>query len=167
MPNFFSDNSDILFQLNRLDLKEIVNVLEDNYNESKNYNYAPVNFDDAMENYRKTLEIIGDIAGNYIAPRATDVDHEGAHHIDGKVQYAKGTKENLDRLAKADDGIVHTKKIRRIEFSFHDLSRCNRNCFTCRRFIDESFRTSGYCRYTLQIWNRRPERRIHSEIYNR
>ena len=44
MPNFFSDNSDILFQLNRLDLKEIVNVLEDNYNESKNYNYAPVNF---------------------------------------------------------------------------------------------------------------------------
>ncbi len=102
MPNFFLDNSDILFHFDNLDLEEIVKISEDNYNQAKEYKYAPENYEDAMENYRKVLEIVGDIAGNYIALRAADVDLEGAVYKDGKVHYAKGTKENLNQLAQAD-----------------------------------------------------------------
>lgn len=102
MPNFFTDNSDILFQLEHLDLKEIVQIIEDDFEESKKFNYAPVNYEDALENYRKVLEVVGDIAGNFIEPRAADVDLEGAHYQAGEVKYAKGTQENIDELAKAD-----------------------------------------------------------------
>ena len=102
MPNFFTDNSDILFQFEKIDLKDVVRIAEDDYEKSKTYDYAPVNYEDAMENYRKVLEVAGDIAGNFIDPRATDVDLEGAHYNDGEVTYAKGTQENLAQLSKAD-----------------------------------------------------------------
>src|SRR5664280_3301762 len=102
MPNFFTDNSDIQFQFNNLDFKEIVDITEDNYEQAKEFNYAPVNYEDATENYRKVLEVDGDIAGNFVAPRAPDVDQEGAQLKDGKVHYAKGTRENLKQLSQAE-----------------------------------------------------------------
>lgn len=102
MPNFFTDNHDLLFHFNNLDYKKVVDIVEENYEQAKEYNYAPVNYEDAMENYRKLLEMLGDLTGNYIAPRAADVDLEGAHFDNGKVSYASGTKENLRELALAD-----------------------------------------------------------------
>jgi len=102
MPNFFTNNSDLIFQFDKIDLKDIVKIAEDNYEQSKIYDYAPANYEDAMENYRKVLEVVGDIAGNFIDPRATEVDLEGAHYKDGEVIYAKGTRENLAQLSKAD-----------------------------------------------------------------
>jgi alkylation response protein AidB-like acyl-CoA dehydrogenase len=111
MPNYFLDNKDILFHFNNLDLKEIVRMAEDNYEESKKYNYAPVNYEDAMESYRKVLEMVGDIAGNFISERATDVDLEEAQFRDGKVHYAKGTQENLKQLSLADlSGMIIPRK---------------------------------------------------------
>jgi alkylation response protein AidB-like acyl-CoA dehydrogenase len=102
MPNFFSDNPDILFQFENLNFKDIVELTENFYEESKKYNYAPTNYADAIENYRKILEIVGDIAGNFIAPRAAAVDEEGNTIEEGKVVYAKGTQENLKQLADAE-----------------------------------------------------------------
>ncbi len=102
MPNFFTDNSDLLFNFNNLHLEEMVEIAEDNYEQAKDYNYAPVNYEDAIENYRKVLEVLGDITGNFIAERAAGVDEEGAVFKDGKVSYAKGTVENLKQLAQAD-----------------------------------------------------------------
>lgn len=117
MPNFFTDNPDILFHFNNFDLREVVEVAEDNYQQSKIYSYAPVDYEDAMENYRKILEIVGDIAGNFIEPRATEVDLEGAHYQDGKVIYAKGTRESLEQLAKADlMGMVLPRKYGGLNF---------------------------------------------------
>lgn len=119
MPNFFTENSDIQFHFNRLNFEEIVNMIEDNYEESKKFNYAPVNYEDAIENYRKVLEVVGDIAGNFIAERAADVDHEGAQHKDGKVSYAKGTQENLEMLSKADlMGMVLPRQYGGLNFPF-------------------------------------------------
>ena len=119
MPNFFKENSDIQFHFNKFDLKRVVGILEDDYKESKNYNHAPINYEDAVENYRKVLEVMGDICGNFIAPRAAEVDHEGAHHADGKVTYAKGTQENLDMLAKADFmGMILPRKYGGLHFPF-------------------------------------------------
>jgi alkylation response protein AidB-like acyl-CoA dehydrogenase len=102
MPNFFTDNEDIIFQFENLDLEEIVAITEDNYSQAKEFNYAPVNYADAMENYRIILNIAGDIAGNFIAPRATGVDEEGNTIVNGKVQYSKGMQENLKRLSDAE-----------------------------------------------------------------
>ncbi len=102
MPNFFTDNSDLLFQFNNLDYERVVEMAENNYEYSKEFKHAPVNFEDAMENYRKVLEMLGDLCGNFIAERASEVDIEGAHFENGKVEYAKGTQENLKELTKAD-----------------------------------------------------------------
>ena len=102
MPNFFTDNSDLLFHFDSLDYRRVVDMAENNYEFSKVFKHAPVNYEDAMENYRKVLEMVGDLCGNFIAERAADVDIEGAHFENGKVEYAKGTQENLKELAKAD-----------------------------------------------------------------
>ncbi len=102
MPNFFLDNTDLQFHFDNLDISEIVGIMEDDYEQAKLFNYAPVNYEDAVEGYRKVLEMIGDMAGNSIAPRASDVDLEGASYKDGKVSYAAGTVKNLKQLAQAD-----------------------------------------------------------------
>jgi alkylation response protein AidB-like acyl-CoA dehydrogenase len=102
MPNFFTDNADLLFQFENLDLEEVVSIMENNYEEAKNYNYAPKDYQDAIDNYRKVLEIVGDIAGNFVAPRAAEVDIEEAQIEDGKVIYAKGTREALEQLSQAE-----------------------------------------------------------------
>lgn len=102
MPNFFTENSDILFHFENLHIEDIVELTENFYEEAKEYNYAPINYIDAIENYKKIMEIVGDIAGNFIAPRATEVDEQGSTIENGKVVYAKGTQENLKQLVDAE-----------------------------------------------------------------
>ncbi|MBI9070160.1 MAG: acyl-CoA dehydrogenase family protein [Melioribacteraceae bacterium] len=119
MPNFFTENKDIQYHFNKLDLKDILEVSEDNYEQSKEYNYAPEDYEDAMENFKKVLEVVGDISGNFINERAAGVDEEGAHFDNGVVTYAKGTQENLDRLAKADlMGMILPRKYGGLNFPF-------------------------------------------------
>ena len=119
MPNFFLDNPDLQFHFNKLDLRRIVDVAENGYSDSKLYNDAPVNYDDAIENYSKVLEVVGDLAGNRIAPRAADVDHEGVSLKDGNVSYARGTQKNLEELSKADlMGMVLPRKYGGLNFPF-------------------------------------------------
>jgi len=102
MPNFYDDNPDIKFNLDQAPLAEIARLREHDFAEAGQYPYAPRDAADALENYHATLRIVGDIAGDCIAPRAEDVDREGAKWHDGVVTYAKGTQEALDRLSGAD-----------------------------------------------------------------
>jgi alkylation response protein AidB-like acyl-CoA dehydrogenase len=102
MPNFFTDNPDLVFHFENLDIEELVALIENDYQEVATYNYAPTNYTDAMENYRKIIEIIGDIAANFIAPRASDVDKQGNRIEEGKVVYSKGLQENLRQLSEAE-----------------------------------------------------------------
>ena len=102
MPNYFTDNADLLYHFERLDLKEIVEMTEENYKQAEKFDYAPLNYEDAKENYKKVLEVVGDIAANFVAPRAAQIDEEGAVFKDGRVEYAKGTKEALEMLSKAE-----------------------------------------------------------------
>lgn len=119
MPNFFLDNSDIQFHFHSLDLKEIVELAEDGYAQAQEFPHAPVNYEDAMENYRKVLEVVGDVAGNYIAARAADVDLQGATFADGRVSYADGTKQNLRELSQADlMGMIAPRKYGGLNFPF-------------------------------------------------
>jgi alkylation response protein AidB-like acyl-CoA dehydrogenase len=102
MPNFFTDNEDILDFLDTADLRDLVMLQERNYGEAGEYDYAPTDYEDAVDGYRRVLEVVGALAGDFIAPRAADVDAEEAQFADGKVTYAKGTQEALDQLGKAD-----------------------------------------------------------------
>lgn len=119
MPNYFTDNSDLQFYFNNLDLKEVIEIAEECYEQAKKYSYAPVDYEDAIENYRKVLEVLGDITGNYIAERAADVDQEGALYKDGKVTYASGTQENLQQLKQANLlGFTFPRELDGINFPF-------------------------------------------------
>jgi 3-(methylthio)propanoyl-CoA dehydrogenase len=102
MPNFFTDNSDILFQFENLHIEEIVSIIEQDFTEAEKYNYAPKNYAEAMDNYRKILEIVGELAANFIAPRAGQVDQDGNQVHDGKVVYSRGMQENLKQLSAAE-----------------------------------------------------------------
>ena len=124
MPNFFLDNKDILFHFNSFshgdeNMRKIVAIAEDNYEQAKEFRDAPVNYEDAIENYKKVLEVVGDLAANRIAPRAADVDREGASLQDGVVSYAKGTQKNLKELAQADMmGMILPRKYGGLNFPF-------------------------------------------------
>lgn len=101
MDNFFNDNSDLSFHLHHPLMKKIVSLKENDFAEKDQYDFAPVDFEDAMDNYEKTLEIIGDICATVVAPNAEAVDHEGPQLINNEVVYAKGTRENHEILTKA------------------------------------------------------------------
>lgn len=102
MGNLFTENNDRLFQFKHLELKELVSLLEDNYKEHEKYDYAPENYDDAMDNYEKILKVAGEICGEIIEPWSRSVDEEGAKFKDGEVEYAEGTKIALDAFKKAE-----------------------------------------------------------------
>ena len=103
MPeNFYRDNEDLQFRLEHLDLHEIVEALEDGYRHHDRYPVAPRNYADAMDNYRLHLDVLGEICGEHIAPRAAEADEEGAQLCDGKVAYATATQDALDLLRQAE-----------------------------------------------------------------
>ena len=102
MENYFTDNEDIIDFFQHMDIRRLVAMQERQYTEAVQHDYAPENYEDAVDSYRRALELVGDLSANFIAPRAADVDLEGARLIDGKVHYAKGTQEALEQLAKAD-----------------------------------------------------------------
>ncbi|MHC4969555.1 MAG: acyl-CoA dehydrogenase family protein [Planctomycetota bacterium] len=103
MANFFEDNEDIRFLFDHIDLKEIATVQEDGFARTDDAPYAPLDADDAVDNYRRILTIAGDVAANTIAPRADRIDREGnTLNTDGTVTLHPATQENLRALAQAD-----------------------------------------------------------------
>ena len=101
MANFYTDNPSLKHHLNHQLMRKIVELRERNYTDAEKFDYAPANFDDAMDNYEKVLEIIGDICGNKIAENAEAVDHQGASCANGRAYYADATVENLEVCRKA------------------------------------------------------------------
>ncbi len=101
MENFFTDNPDIQWHFENLDLEEIVQELEEGYAQAGQYDDAPASYADAREGYRAVLEMMGAIAAQEIAPLAAEVDREGAHFEDGKVRYAAGTERALKILRQS------------------------------------------------------------------
>jgi len=102
MSNFFLDNRDLVFRLQHAALEQVVRLREDDYAQAREFPYAPRTFEDARDSFRRALEIAGDIAGEFVAPRAEDVDRVGSVLADGEVRYAPGIAESLQRLRQAD-----------------------------------------------------------------
>ena len=101
MANYYTDHPEFEFYLNHPEMKRIVELKERNFADKDQYPDAPVDFDDAIENYKQMLEITGDIAANIIEPNSEAVDLEGPHLENGRMIYASKTFENLDATRKA------------------------------------------------------------------
>ena len=101
MANFYTDNPDLKHHLNHPLMRKIVELKERNYSDAEKFDYAPFNFEDAMDSYDKVLEIVGEICGTTIAENAESVDHKGPRVENGRVIYADGTQENMEACRKA------------------------------------------------------------------
>ena len=112
MPNFFTDNADIRFLFDHIDLATLARIQEDDFADARRspsngdpgpFDYAPADAADAIDNYRRILEIAGQIAGDIIAPRAEQIDEEGnTLNEDGTVTLHALVADNIRRLAQAD-----------------------------------------------------------------
>ncbi|MDR0971938.1 MAG: acyl-CoA dehydrogenase family protein [Bacteroidales bacterium] len=98
MANFFNDNESLKFHLSHPLMKEIIELKEDNYSDYGKYDYAPKDYEDALDSYEKVLEVVGQITGDILAVNAEDVDKEGPKIVDNEIVYAKGTQQNHEAL---------------------------------------------------------------------
>lgn len=101
MANFYTDNKELKFHLNHPLMEKIVRLKERNFLEKDAFDYAPMDHEDAMDNFDKVLEVVGEICGDIVAPNAESIDAEGPQVVDGHVVYARGTAENIEALNKA------------------------------------------------------------------
>jgi alkylation response protein AidB-like acyl-CoA dehydrogenase len=101
MANYYTDHPEIEFHLNHPLMKRVVDLKERNYADKDKYEDAPVSYEDAIENYKRLLDITGDVAANIIEPNSEAVDQEGPHLENGRMIYASKTFENLDATRKA------------------------------------------------------------------
>ena len=102
MANFYTDNKDLQFTLENLDLAEAVAIKEDNYTKSEKFESAPVDYADALDNFIRVAKVAGEIAGDKIDPRSRIVDEEGPHFENNTVTYHPLTQANLKDLSQAD-----------------------------------------------------------------
>ena len=102
MANFYTDTPQFRHYLQHPLMKRIVELKERNYADRETYDYAPIDFEDAMDSYDKVLEVVGEICGEIIDPNAEEVDHNGPTVADGRVTYAANTQENLDVLNRTE-----------------------------------------------------------------
>lgn len=101
MANYYTDHPEIEFYLDHPLMKRIVELKEKGYADKDQFADAPVCYEDAIENYKRVLDITGDVAANIIEPNSESVDLEGPHLVDGRMVYASKTVENIDATCKA------------------------------------------------------------------
>ena len=101
MANYYSDHPELRFHLDHPLMKRIVELKERNYTEAAQFEDAPVDYEDAIANYDRLLQITGDVAANIIEPNSESVDLEGPHLENGRMIYASKTVENMEAATKA------------------------------------------------------------------
>ncbi len=126
MANFYTDNPEIRFHLSHPLLRHIVELKERNFADKDKYDYAPEDFEDAMDSYERVLELTGDITANIIAPNAESVDAEGPHLENNRMIYASKTYENLDAAIKAGlNGVTMPRRYGGLNFPMAVYSAIN------------------------------------------
>ena len=101
MANYYTDHPELEFHLHHPLMKRIVELKERNFADKDTFEDAPVDYNDAIDNYNHLLEIMGDITANIMEPNSESVDLEGPHLVDKRMVYASKTYENLDATRKA------------------------------------------------------------------
>ncbi len=98
MANFYTDNPSLKHHLGHPLMRRIVELKERNYTEKDKFDYAPVDFEDAMDSYEKVMKIAGEVMGDIVAPNAEEVDAHGPKVVNNRVVYAPGTVKNLEAM---------------------------------------------------------------------
>lgn len=125
MANCYSDHPELKFELNHPLMKRIVELKERDFRDKDQYDYAPLDFEDAMDSYDRVLDIVGEITGTTIADNAEGVDQEGPHHEGDRVRYASGTAQNLDAMVKAGmNGMTMPRKYDGLNFPITPYTMC-------------------------------------------
>ncbi|MCP4455199.1 MAG: acyl-CoA dehydrogenase, partial [Planctomycetes bacterium] len=76
---------------------------EEGFKFAKDFDHAPASAKEAVDNYAMVLEAMGELCGDFIAPRAEDVDRTGnVLNEDGSVTRPQGVTESLEKLAQAE-----------------------------------------------------------------
>lgn len=125
MANNYTDHPELKFELNHPLMKRIVELKERDFRDKDSYDYAPLDFEDAMDSYDRVLNITGEIAGTTIADNAEGVDLEGPHHEGDRVRYASGTADNLDAMVKAGlNGMTMPRRYGGLNFPITPYTMC-------------------------------------------
>ena len=125
MPNFYTEHPELKFHLNNPMMERICQLKERDYRDKDEYDYAPQDYADAVDSYDKVLEITGEITGEVIAANAEGVDEEGPHCANGRVEYASGTKANLDAMVKAGlNGMTMPRRYGGLNFPITPYTMC-------------------------------------------
>ena len=101
MANFYLDNPSLKHHLHHPLMKRIMELKERNYTEKDRFDYAPFNYEDALDSYEKVMEIAGEVFGDIVAPNAEAVDATGPTVVNNRVFYAQETVENLNVIKQA------------------------------------------------------------------
>jgi len=102
MGNFYRDNDDIQFLFQHINLGQLASIIEEDFRFGGEFDYAPDNAEEAVQNYDMVLEALGELSADFIAPWAEDVDRQGnTLNEDGTVTRAQGIAEALEKLAQA------------------------------------------------------------------
>lgn len=125
MANNYTDHPELKFELNHPLMKRIVELKERDFRDKDCYDYAPLDFEDALDSYDRVLDITGEIAGTTIADNAEGVDLEGPHHEGDRVRYASGTADNLDAMVKAGlNGMTMPRRYGGLNFPITPYTMC-------------------------------------------
>lgn len=125
MANHYTDHPELQFELHHPMMQRIVALKERDFRDANDYDTAPLDFEDALDNYHRTLDIVGEIAGTIIADNAESVDQEGPHHEGDRVRYASGTQQNLDAMVQAGlNGITMPRRYNGLNFPIMPYTMC-------------------------------------------
>lgn len=125
MANHYKDNPELSFELHHPAMERIVALKERDFRDADTFDTAPLDFEDAMDTYHRTLDIVGEISATTIANNAESVDQEGPHHEGDRVRYASGTQENLDTMVRAGlNGMTMPRRYQGLNFPITPYTMC-------------------------------------------
>ena len=91
----------------------------DDFVDAENDELAPTNVEDAIDNYDKVLDIVGELCGDVLDVNAEAVDIEGPKIVDNAIVYAKGTQQNHEAMRDAGlYGMALPRKYNGLNFSY-------------------------------------------------
>jgi len=102
MQNFFLDNEDILFLFRHFDWRRLADIVEEGYRFAGEFDIAPRDAEEAIDNYEMMLTQFGELAAKEIAPTAEETDRIGCTlNDDGTVTYAPGTQKAMELISES------------------------------------------------------------------